>query len=112
MSRPVKSLKKIKESENLDGFAYVDKNSYKIYVNVEKLWKEARGRTINDNNAVNSFACLFSKTHTHELLHFLIGQRRRKSRKYDYGEEKAIYRLLRDPWTKSISKFYEPLRNR
>jgi len=107
MPRPTKQLKKIKDSENLDGFAYVTCDSYKIHVNVEKLWKEAIGLTKSKSSAIDSFARLFAKTYVHELLHYLLRQRYRGHIKYAYGEEYLIYYLLGDRWTKYTMEYYK-----
>ena len=112
MPRQHKKLRKIKDPENLDGFAYITNNAYEIYINVEKLWKDARKATKLKKNTVDSFARRFERTHTHELLHYILKKYYRAHVKYSFGEEQLVYGLTGDRWTKALSEYYQSKKNR
>ena len=91
-------LKLIKTEDNLYGFCETEN----IYVNIEKLWDESKIR--DPINTEKKFIKEFSNTYTHELLHLIIKD---ILTSYDYGEEKVIYRLLNEKWTKSVDNYYK-----
>ena len=108
----MKQVKIIQDKENLDGFALIGHHSYEIYINIEKLWKIAKEGY--DKRVCkfpeNRFIKAFAGTHTHEMIHILIKQCMPSlmiDTEYEYGEERIIYKMLNDLWTKDVEKFYK-----
>lgn len=96
------NLKIIKDKEFFDGFCYYDNKNYEVYVNIEKLWKEC----LKTKNPEKNFFRKFAKTQAHELIHMCIG-RAIKTKRSKLGEEKVIYKMLRERCPKSIAEDYK-----
>ena len=97
--RQNKSLRSIQDKEGLEGYALIDDNCYEIFINVERLWKQSNG-------SIDRFAKKFSDVHSHELLHFLIRRSYKNKKKYEYGEECIIWKLLGNHMSKEQRRFY------
>ena len=95
-------LKIIRDNNNLYGYCIPGTKNSQIYVNIEKIWKESVTRA--PKHPETRFIKVFSGTYTHELLHALISQAKKN---YDYGEEKIIYTLLGEHWTKQSESYYK-----
>jgi len=98
----MKKLRIVKDEEYLDGFCVISKAGRVICVNVEKLWKEAKNNA--PKHPEERFTRNFANTYAHELLHSEI---KKVEREYDYGEERVIYSMLGDRWTKFLEKYYK-----
>jgi len=98
----MKQLRIVKDEEMLDGFCMINPKGSIIYVNVEKLWKEAK--KIAPKHPENKFVRDFTNTYAHELLHAEI---KKIEHEYDYGEEKVVCSMLGDKWTKYLDKYYK-----
>ncbi len=92
MKKQQRRLKLIKDSD----YAFTEGTT--IHVNIQRLWKEAYN--------FPQFVNLFSQTHTHEMLHLLMTHLKPKTL---LGEEKAIRKVLNEPWDAELEQIYEKM---
>jgi len=93
-------FKTIEDKDGTEG--YYENNE--IGINIQYIWE------LSHRQAENKFIKHFVNTYTHELLHMLIYQLHPEKNKRDdylYGEEKAIYAMMGERWTKEVDKFYK-----
>ena len=81
-----------------------------VGVNVQHIWNRAVGK--ENKRIVEHFAKLFSQTTAHETAHYIINKilnryKRYKDGTWQRGEEKTIYKLLGEKWTRKEELFYQ-----
>lgn len=104
----MKHLKTIKTEDNLEGFLDILKKGRIIYVNVESLWKEAVKKSKRTGKSPEDLFCKqFINTFIHEELHYVIKQNYKPYKKWLYGEELIIWRLLNERMSKEVKEYYK-----